>query len=154
MGNRLKYLNDAIALINKVIGAVETRSSVYETEPWGKTEQPLFLNMVIKVRTELVPYVLLEKVLEIERMLGRIRIEKWSERKIDIDVLFYNDMVINIKGLVVPHPYLQERRFVLIPLSEIAPDLMHPVLHNSISELLLKCNDLTEVKQKNIEPAV
>ena len=146
IGNRLKYLNDAMKLIEERIGKIEKRSSVYETEPWGKTDQSMFLNMAINVHTMLLPELLINSILEIERILGRIRIEKWRERKIDIDILFYNDEIINQPDLVIPHPYLQERQFVLVPLNEIAQDIYHPVLQCTIKDLLLQCPDKTKTK--------
>ena len=136
IGNRTKYLNDALQLIEEKIGKIEKKSSVYETEPWGKTDQPMFLNMTILVNSTLLPELLLIQILEIEQTLGRIRIEKWSERVIDIDILFFNNDIINQPDLVIPHPFLHQRRFVLEPLNEISPNLIHPVLEKTINELL------------------
>jgi 2-amino-4-hydroxy-6-hydroxymethyldihydropteridine diphosphokinase len=154
IGNRQKYLNDALKMIDERIGRILKKSSVYETEPWGKTDQPMFLNMVIAVDTLLSANDVLNEILEIERKLGRIRIEKWSERKIDIDILFYNNEVIVENNLVVPHPYMDERRFVMYPLDEIASDFIHPVLKVSVRDLLITCQDKTRIKKMNIEPAV
>lgn len=136
IGNRTKYLNDAMLLIEEKIGKIEKKSSVYETEPWGKTDQPMFRNMTVLVNSTLLPELLLIQILEIEQTLGRIRIEKWSERVIDIDILFFNNDIINQPDLVIPHPFLHQRRFVLDPLNEISPNLIHPVLERTIKELL------------------
>lgn len=119
LGNRKKNLSDAIALINSQIGNVVKKSSIHETKAWGKTEQPDFLNMVIQIDTELQPQNLLEKCLSIENKLGRIRIEKWGERIIDIDILYYNDLIIDEENLKIPHPLIEDREFVLNPLKEL-----------------------------------
>jgi 2-amino-4-hydroxy-6-hydroxymethyldihydropteridine diphosphokinase len=145
IGNRLKYLNDALELIEEKIGKIQNISSIYETEPWGKTDQPNFLNMTACIHSMLLPEVVLKSILEIEQLLGRIRIEKWRERIIDIDILFYNDEIINLPELIVPHPNMQDRQFVLVPLNEIAPSFYHPVLQCTINELLLKCSDTTGI---------
>jgi 2-amino-4-hydroxy-6-hydroxymethyldihydropteridine diphosphokinase len=155
LGNRMKYLNDALRLIEEKIGKIVKRSSVYETEPWGIKDQSMFLNMAVGVTTDISPALLLETILEIEHKLGRIRIAKWYERIIDLDILFYNREIINDKDLVIPHPYLQERKFVLEPLNEIAPDFDHPALKITVKELLLNCKDKTNVKKYSaIEPSV
>jgi 2-amino-4-hydroxy-6-hydroxymethyldihydropteridine diphosphokinase len=155
LGNRMKYLDDALVLIEEKIGKIVKRSSVYETEPWGIRDQSMFLNMAVCVTTNLTAVLLLETILEIEQKLGRIRIAKWYERIIDIDILFYNNMIINEDDLIIPHPYLQERKFVLEPLVEIAPDFIHPVLKITVKELLLKCTDNSTTKKYSaIEPSV
>ena len=124
-----------------------TKSSIYETKAWGKTDQPDFLNQVILVSTELSPEDLLNKLLAIEGGMGRARSEKNAPRLIDIDILFYNSSIIKAEHLSVPHPRITERRFVLIPLHEIAPKYMHPVLNKSIGELLGQCVDPLQVKR-------
>jgi 2-amino-4-hydroxy-6-hydroxymethyldihydropteridine diphosphokinase len=141
----MKFLEDAVKLIEERIGGLIQRSSVYETEPWGKIDQSMFLNMVICIETDLSAKMVLDKILEIEKELGRIRIKKWDERKIDIDILFYDDQEIIESELTVPHPYLHERMFVMQPLNEIAPDFIHPVFNCSMSELFNKCTDKTKV---------
>ena len=155
LGNRVKYLNDALSLIEKEIGKIVKRSSLYETEPWGIRDQSMFINMTACVITNLSPALLLKTILEIEQKLGRIRNQKWHERIIDIDILFYNDVVINELELIIPHPYLHERKFVLDPLNEIASVFNHPVLQITIKDLLLICSDKTNVKKYiAIEPSV
>ena len=135
-------------LISDEIGLITKTSSNYKTAAWGNTHQPDFLNKVIEVATELSVDDCLQKVLSIEKRLGRIRTEKkWEERTIDIDILFYNDLILNKKQLIVPHPYLQDRKFVLIPLVEILPDYNHPLLNKSLKVLLEKCVDVLDVQK-------
>lgn len=141
LGDRFAYLSKAIDQIGQQIGTVAQQSSVYETQAWGKTDEADYLNQVIRVQTGLSPQTVLERILQIELNLGRKRMEKWGARTIDIDILFYADMIISQPGLIIPHPELQNRRFTLEPLAEIAPDMIHPVL--KISMLSLK-NNLTD----------
>jgi 2-amino-4-hydroxy-6-hydroxymethyldihydropteridine diphosphokinase len=139
LGNRETLLIQAEEAITEWVGLIDARSSIMETAPWGKTDQPHFLNRVLRVKTRLPPIQLMEMLLQIEQDMGRNRAEKWGPRTIDIDVLFYDSRIINEPGLCVPHPHMHERAFVLKPLSEIAPDFIHPVLQKSIAGLL---NDL------------
>lgn len=135
-------------LISDEIGLITKTSSNYKTAAWGNTHQPDFLNKVIEVTTESSVDDCLQKVLSIEKRLGRIRTEKkWEERTIDIDILFYNDLIIHQENLIVPHPYIQDRKFVLIPLVEMIPDHMHPVFKHSIKKLLQHCTDDLEIKK-------
>jgi len=148
LGDREVNLKKAIAMVKEHIGAVKLASSVYETEPWGFKSENYFLNMVIEVETNLSPSGLLGRILMIESLLGRLREGKeYKSRIIDIDILLYDKRVIKTKVLVIPHPRMHERRFVLIPLSEIAEDLIHPVLGKSIRELLGECPDKTKVEK-------
>lgn len=141
LGDRIQNLDDARRAIEVHCGRILAQSSVYATAAWGKTDQPEFLNQAIAIDTPLLPQSLLNTVLEIERNLGRERIEKWGTRVIDIDILLYNHQVIRSRDLVVPHPQLPNRRFALIPLNEIAADLVHPQLGKKISQLLDECPD-------------
>ncbi len=147
-GNRTEWLKRAIALIDEGCGAIMKQSAVYETAAWGITAQPDFLNMVVEVETDLAPADLLACVLHVENQLGRKRDVKWGPRTIDIDILLYGSEIIDQPELKVPHPYLQERRFTLAPLAELAPDYIHPVLHQTINELLAVCPDELEVRRK------
>lgn len=141
-GDRLNWLVRATELIDNLIGSVMQNSSVIVSEPWGFKSETPFYNLVLSVKTDYTPHQVLTKLLGIEASLGRIRHGKvYTNRIIDIDILFYNDEKINDNSLVIPHPLLHLRKFVLQPLAEIAPDLIHPALNSSITELLLKLND-------------
>ena len=140
-GDRQKNLRETIVQIAEVAGKIVKASPVYRTAAWGKTDQPDFLNQVIAIETSLTPEELLEKILAIEHRLGRIRTEKWAMRTIDIDILLFGNVIINSAALSLPHPELANRRFVLEPLNEIAPEYIHPILKKKISELLAECPD-------------
>lgn len=135
LGNRKEILDKAINLLSQKVGVIILRSKDYETAPWGVTNQPDFLNLVVSIQTRLKPLQILEITQSIENQLGRIRKEKWGARLIDIDILFYGNEIIDEPNLKIPHPLLQERDFALSPLAEIAPDFVHPVLGETISEL-------------------
>ena len=135
LGDRISYLRQASSLIGETVAKVIQASSVYETQSWGKTDEPDYLNQVLYLKTDLHPGLLLEKLLGIETIMGRKREVKWGSRIIDIDILFYGDQKINEPNLVVPHPELHNRMFTLAPLNEIAPDLVHPVFQKKISDL-------------------
>ena len=146
MGDRKANLQHAFELIEKNAGTITKVSRIYETAPWGNTEQPAFLNQVLWISSHLSPQQLLLRLLTIELELGRKRAEKMGPRLIDIDILLYGNEVISEPDLIVPHPRIAERRFVLTPLNEIAPDVVHPLLQKTISELLASCPDRLEVK--------
>lgn len=149
IGDRHKLLSRAIRYINVGIGHVIDLSGVYETEPWGFITEEKFLNMAVEIITDYSPMEVLNKCHEIEEKLGRERdaSEGYISRTIDIDILLYSNEIVNIKELVIPHKHLADRRFVLEPLSEIAPGYIHPVLNLTIKELLKLCPDDNEVKQ-------
>jgi len=141
-GNRISSLVSATKLIQKRIGKVIQYSSVVESEPWGFNSETAFYNMVLLVETELTPHQLLTKVIGVETYLGRIRHGKgYTNRIIDIDILFYDEEEINDMNLQIPHPLMQRRKFVLQPLAEIAPGLIHPILKISVAELLFRLNE-------------
>ncbi len=145
MGQRDANLQLATELLEKQVGKLTKSSSIYETAAWGKENQPGFLNQVLAFETNLKPAELLEKILQIEQEMGRQRLEKWGSRIIDIDILYFNEKIINQKNLQIPHPYLQDRRFTMVPLAEIAPDFTHPVLKKTNKQLLEICEDRLEV---------
>ena len=135
LGNRKEILDKAIELIIQKIGIIISQSKDYETKPWGVTDQPDFLNLAITIHTKLKPLEILEQTQAIENQLGRVRKEKWGARLIDIDLIFYGNEIIDEPNLKVPHPLMQERDFALIPLAEIAPNFVHPVLGETVLEL-------------------
>lgn len=147
LGKREENLKQALTLLveNKI--QILTHSSVYETAAWGKTDQQAFLNQVVQIATSLNPIQLLEKLLSIEAEMGRIRKEKWGERLIDLDILYYDDVVLDSPNLHIPHIGITERRFTLAPLAEIAPDFIHPTYLKTQIALLNLCKDELPVKQ-------
>nr|WP_294874182.1 2-amino-4-hydroxy-6-hydroxymethyldihydropteridine diphosphokinase [uncultured Pedobacter sp.] len=148
LGEREQLIEDAIKQIANEIGEVFIRSSVYETEAWGNEDQPSFLNIALGVETKLTPIEVLNKALEIELELGRVRHEKWGSRLIDIDLIFYDDIVVDMGAeLQIPHPQMQYRKFVLEPLAEIVPDYMHPVLKMTVREVLERLRDNLSVSK-------
>jgi len=145
MGNRKSYIEKSMQQIEQEIGNIICSSKIYESSPWGVSIQNHFLNSVIKIESELSSSILLKKLQEIENNLGRVRLRKWGERTIDIDILFYNNEIIKTEKLNIPHPLLHERKFVLIPLSKIAPNYIHPILKKNVSDLLSECKDSQQV---------
>jgi 2-amino-4-hydroxy-6-hydroxymethyldihydropteridine diphosphokinase len=146
IGDRLAYLESAAKLIEKEIGSILQLSSLYETAPWGISEQANFLNQAVEIQTNLAAEKLLEKLLSIELALGRERHHRWYARTIDIDILLFGNQVINIQNLQIPHPQMQFRRFALTPLQEIAAEVVHPLLGKTITQILAECEDSLEVK--------
>lgn len=142
---RRAYLEKAKYLLAEKAGAVLKESAVYSTEPWGVESDTYFLNQVILFSTPLQPESLLKTIHEIEDILGRSRNTKYGPRTIDIDILLWGDLVKRTTDLQIPHPFMQDRKFVLKPLCEIAPDVIHPVLGKSISTLAGACTDQKEV---------
>jgi 2-amino-4-hydroxy-6-hydroxymethyldihydropteridine diphosphokinase len=146
LGNRQERMQEAVQLI-ATLGKLVRLSSVYETEAWGINDQPAFLNQVVLLQTELPAIKLMQSILLIEEQMGRKRKEKFGPRIIDIDILFYNEDIVESADLVIPHPQLHLRRFTLEPMNEIAPGLIHPLFNKSISELLAECPDPLAVKK-------
>ena len=146
LGNRIENLTKAISAIEKDIGKIIKISTIYQTASWGITDQPDFLNQVLLVTTKFSAAETMQIILSVENKMGRIRTLKNASRIIDIDILFFNDEIINSRLLTIPHPEIQNRKFVLIPLNEIAPQLLHPVFKQSIQNLLSTSKDKLEVK--------
>ncbi|SEG55227.1 2-amino-4-hydroxy-6-hydroxymethyldihydropteridine diphosphokinase [Sphingobacterium lactis] len=146
IGNPVQQLQDARAEITDRIGPIIQASSLYESEAWGVEDQPIFLNQVIQVETEHTVQRVLQDIMKIEILLGRIRGQRWGSRIIDIDILYFNSEIVHEEDLQVPHPYIQERNFTLIPLVEIAADYIHPIFKKSNTELLQESTDPLNVK--------
>lgn len=147
LGNREENLATARNLLHEQCGRVMAASALYETAAWGKEDQPAFLNQALKLETSLSARQLIRRILKLEKWMGRMRDEKYGPRIIDIDILLFNQEKHNYPLLKVPHPELPNRRFALLPLAEIAPDLVHPVLKKTIAALLKECPDKLEVKK-------
>jgi len=136
LGDRQGNCRNAIALFAENRINVTKVSSMIETEPWGVKDQPGFINMAVEAETGMEPEELLETLKKIERDMGRVTDVRWGPRLIDLDILFYDDLVFSTPDLEIPHPYIQEREFVLKPLAEIAEDFMHPVFRKNVRQLL------------------
>lgn len=145
-GDKKLNLKRAVEMLERFAGNVSKISAIYETAPWGITDQPDFYNRALLMETYLSPEKLIKAILEIEKQLGRVRDEKWGPRIIDIDILFYDNEIIDQKDLKIPHPQLHKRKFALIPLAEIDPDWLHPQLEKDIKSLIEECIDELPVK--------
>lgn len=146
LGDKKSVFAEARMILEKAIGKITAQSALYETEPWGFDSEDLFWNQVLEITTVLSPDEVLQQTQNAETGLGRIRkANQYTSRIIDIDILFYGELIINQANLIVPHPRIQERKFTLIPLCEIAPDLIHPVFQKNIRQLLDECTDPLKV---------
>ena len=148
LGERESLLKTAIEMIGESCGKVLLCSKIYETEPWGFVAENNFLNQVVMIETSLEPHVLLKELLSIEAVLGRQRDENkkgYSSRPMDLDILYYGDMIVNDADLILPHPRLHQRRFTLLPLCDIAPKFEHPLFKKTNEILLEECEDVSEV---------
>lgn len=145
-GDRLSLIQAALKAIDSHEAiSISAQSSLYETAAWGKENLPPHINIAVAVNTSLAPIELLDAVQAIEQELGRERIEKWGVRTMDIDIIYYDNVVMETSRLTIPHPWLQERRFVLVPLNEIAPTMQHPKLLETNATLLAQCKDTLAV---------
>jgi 2-amino-4-hydroxy-6-hydroxymethyldihydropteridine diphosphokinase len=147
IGKREYHLTVAAQQLEQRGGNIIERSSLYETAPWGKADQAMFLNQVLVIETHMNARELLNTILLIENLMGRDRSEKYGPRIIDIDIIFFNHLILNEPGLILPHPHLASRRFVLAPLNEVAAAYIHPVYYKTVTELLNECTDPLEVKK-------
>lgn len=141
VGDRLNYLNLSKTAIYNLIGPIQLSSNIYETEPWGVDNQDSYLNQVVTVQTNLSPYEMLDNIHQIEKDLGRIRQIHYGPRTIDIDILYYAERIIDNEKLKIPHLHIQKRRFILVPLSEILPQMHHPLLKKTNQNLLHDVKD-------------
>ena len=146
-GDPVVNLKTAREHIGKNVGKVVACSSLYRSAAWGMKDQPDFLNQVVEVKSAHSPEALLEKILQIEQQMGRVRREKWGPRLIDIDLLFHGDKIVTTATLVLPHPGIPERKFTLEPLAEIAPEFLHPVSKKTVRDLLRDCRDTLAVER-------
>lgn len=149
-GDRLLWLSKGVSLLKNRSTLLAT-SAIYSTAAWGVEDQPDFLNMAICIETTLTPQQLLEDILNIEKQLGRQRTVKWGQRILDIDILFYNDDIVDEPTLSIPHPFIQFRRFALVPMNDIAPDLLHPKLNKTITQLLIDCEDKLQAEKTQLD---
>ena len=147
LGNRSANLQNALHQIEKNCGKILDLSAIYETAAWGLTNQPSFYNQALILETNLTPNALMEELLSIETNMGRIRSLKLGPRIIDLDILLIDQLILNTELLTLPHPSMAQRRFVLLPLAEIAPNLVHPILQKTIQELLMDCKDELDVQK-------
>lgn len=147
VGDTIRHLDTARQLLLEEVGALSRSSSLYRTKAWGITDQPDFLNQVISLTSPYPPLEILDRILSIEKKMGRHRLVKWGERIIDIDILYYNHQIVDYQNLKIPHPLLQERNFALVPLVEIAPNFVHPVFLLSNAELLAQSADPLDVEK-------
>jgi 2-amino-4-hydroxy-6-hydroxymethyldihydropteridine diphosphokinase len=145
LGDRELHIRNAIDTIEQQISEAEKISSLYETEPWGVSDQPNYLNAAMIIFTDYSPLQLLSLLKQIEAAEGRTDQKKYASRTLDIDILFYDNFILNSNELIIPHPKLQQRRFALVPLNEIASEFIHPLLKKSIAGLLEECQDNLKV---------
>jgi 2-amino-4-hydroxy-6-hydroxymethyldihydropteridine diphosphokinase len=145
-GDAPRNLSLAAENIETSTGIILSRSSLYRSAAWGLEQQPDFYNQVLEVASPHSPETLLRKVLDIELAMGRVRIERWGPRLIDIDILFYGQQILSSPALTLPHPGIAQRKFTLVPLAEIAPNLVHPVLKKTMATLLKECEDTLRVE--------
>lgn len=149
LGDKKSNLDEAFSHLSE-LGTISNKSSIYITPPWGKTDQPEFYNQVLILNTSLTAEVLLAEIMNIEKVMGRVRHEKWGERLIDIDILYFEKQIINKDELIVPHPGIPERKFTLIPLVELAPEFINPVTNKSNKEMLDELHDQSVITKLTV----
>ena len=148
LGDKEKIFSEVKRLLKKKVGEITTQSDIYETEPWGFESEDMFWNQALEISTSLSPVEVLRETQQTEAELGRIRkSDRYDSRMIDIDMLFYDNQIIEFENLTIPHPRILERKFVLMPLAEIAPTFIHPIFRKTIGQLLLECTDILRVEK-------
>jgi len=152
LGDKEKIFSEARINLQNLVGEITAQSAVYETEPWGFESTDLFWNQVLEIETGLSPEEVLRETQQTELELGRIRkSNQYDSRIIDIDILFYGEDIVELPDLIIPHPRIQERKFALIPLNEIAPEMKHPVFQKTIQQLFAECNDQLRVEKVELK---
>ncbi len=152
LGNRIEFLRQALQMLEERVGKMLSISSIYETEPWGVDGHQNYYNLVAWFDTKLLPDEVLETAMIIEKELGRMRIKNMIEpRTIDIDILFYNNLIIDTKSLKIPHPLIKNRNFVLVPLAEVSGEFVHPEQMVTINELVKLCKDTSIIIKTDIK---
>jgi 2-amino-4-hydroxy-6-hydroxymethyldihydropteridine diphosphokinase len=148
LGDKRQVFDGTVKLLNEQVGKITRQSHIYETEPWGFESSEQFWNQVLELSVSLSPEEVLNQTQQIEQMMGRTRkARQYDSRIIDIDILFYGEEIINLPNLVIPHPRIQERKFAMVPLAEITPDMNHPVFQKTIRQLLAECTDQLRVEK-------
>ena len=145
LGDKKKNIEYAVDVLSEECGKILKKSSFYDTEPWGTSSSNIYLNLAIVIETSINPFELLSITQKIETKIGRTRLNKWEDRIIDIDIILYENVIIDSENLKIPHPEFQKRKFCLIPANEIMPEWVHPLYHKKIKELLLLCKDSSMV---------
>lgn len=146
LGNTIEIFQNSRKILIKKVGKITQLSSLYQTAAWGPIPQNDFINQVIEVETKLSAPELMDILLEIELQQGRVRQERWGPRTLDLDIIFYGEQLISTESLEIPHPRMEDRKFVLIPMVEINPNLIHPISRKSIRQILLECKDECDCK--------
>ena len=146
LGNTIEIFQNSREILTKKVGKITQLSSLYQTAAWGPIPQNDFINQVIEVETKLSAQELMDVLLEIELQQGRVRQERWGPRTLDLDIIFFGEQLISTENLEIPHPRMEDRKFVLIPMVEINPNLIHPISRKSIRQILLECKDECDCK--------
>ena len=146
LGNTIEIFLNSMEILTKKVGKITQISSLYQTAAWGPIPQNDFINQVIEVETKLSAPKLMDILLEIELQQGRVRQERWGPRTLDLDIIFFGEQLISTENLEIPHPRMEDRKFVLIPMVEINPNLIHPISRKSIRQILLECKDECDCK--------
>jgi 2-amino-4-hydroxy-6-hydroxymethyldihydropteridine diphosphokinase len=146
LGNTIEIFQNSREILTKKVGKITQLSSLYQTAAWGPIPQNDFINQVIELETKLSAPELMDILLEIELKQGRVRQERWGPRTLDLDIIFFGEQLISTESLEIPHPRMEDRKFVLVPLNEINPNFIHPTFHKTVQQLLMECPDECECR--------